>query len=178
MNQTYHPEQIPRSGERNAWLIASLALTAWLMLLWRANTISWPGLALVMFMFFAAISISLGNWMDRHTTLSLQDGQITYNNGIRHLALPWNQVQEVRIFSSRWGKRVQVLGMDKDKPTKGQATYNTGFVFHTLGEVEYQGKVQGRTGFTQGQFILKHILESSGLEEKQNDQPGHYYVRS
>jgi len=115
MNQKFRPERIPRAGERNAWLIAALAVTAW--------------------------------------------------------------VQEVRIVSSRWGERVQVLGFDERKPFKGQSASNVGFVFHTLSEIEYQGKIQGRTGFKQGQFILKQVLDSSGLEERSNDQQGRYYAR-
>jgi len=178
MNQEFHPEQIPRTGERNAWLITSLAIATWLMLWWRAYTFSWLGLVLVLFFLTAAISISLGNWMDRHTVLSLGDGQITYSNGIRDRALSWGQVQEVRVFPNRWGDRVQVLGFDESRPSKGQSKINTGFVFHTLGEVEYKNKVQGRTGFKQGLFILNQVLKSSGLVEITNDQPGRYYVRS
>jgi hypothetical protein len=177
MNQEYRPERIPRVGERNAWLITALAAAAWLVLLWRANTLSWLGLVLAVFLLLAAVSISLGNWMDRHTVLSLGGDQITFNNGIRHLALSWDQVQEVRIVSSRWGERVQVLGFDERKPSKGKSAFNVGFVFHTLGEVEYQGKIQGRTGFKQGQFILNQVLDSSGLEEKSHDQQGRYYAR-
>ena len=177
MSQEFHPEQIPRVGERNAWLITTLAAVAWLVLLWRADSLSWVGLLIVLFLLSAAMSISLGNWMDRHTIMTLGGDQITYNNGIRDLVLSWDQVQEVRIVSSRWGERVQILGFDEHKPSKGQSAFNVGFVFHTLGEVEYQGKIQGRTGFKQGQFILNQILESSGLEEKSNDQQGRYYAR-
>ncbi len=177
MSQEFHPEQIPRSGERNAWLITALAVAAWFVLLWRADTLSWVGLFIVLFLLFAALSISLGNWMDRHTVLTLGGNQITYNNGIRDLALSWDQVQEVRISPNRWGERVQVLGFDEAKPSKGQSACNVGFVFHTLGEVAYQGKMQGRTGFKQGQFILNQILELSSLEEKSNDQQGRYYAR-
>ena len=139
MSQEYHPEQIPRTGERNAWLLTALAAVSWIVLLWRANTLSWVGLLIVLFLLGAALSISLGNWMDRHTVLTLAGGQITYKNGIRDLALSWDQVHELRIFPSRWGERVQVLGFDEDKSSKGQSPFNVGFVFHTLGEVEFQG---------------------------------------
>jgi hypothetical protein len=178
MNQEFRPEQIPRSGERNAWLIASLAVASWGMLWWRADSFSWLGLALVLFFLAAAISISLGNWMDHQTVLSLDGGQITFRNGIRDLTLSWDQIKEVRVHPNRWGKRVQVLGFDESKPSKGQSGINVGFVFHTLGEVEYQNKVQGRMGFKEGQSILKQIVESSGLEEKANNPSGRYYVRS
>ncbi|MEN8171476.1 MAG: hypothetical protein ABFS03_01200 [Chloroflexota bacterium] len=178
MNQEFHPELIPRSGERNAWLIASLAAAAWGMIWWRADTFSWLGLVLVLFFLAAAISISLGNWMDRQTVLSLGGGKISFKNGIRDLALSWDQIKEVRVFPNRWGKRVQVLGFDESRPAKGQSGINSGFVFHTLGEVEYKNKVQGRMGFKEGQSILNQILESSELEDQSNDQSGRYYVRS
>ncbi len=177
MSQEFYPERIPRAGERNAWLITSLAVVAWIVLLWQEIALSWVGLTIVLFLLFASLSISIGNWMDRHTVLTLGDDQITYKNGMRELILTWDQVLEMRVSVSRWGERVQVLGFDDGKPSKQESVFNVGFVFHTLGEVSYQGKMQGRTGFLQGKYILNQILESSRLEERSNDHQGRYYAR-
>ena len=54
--------------------------------------------------------------------------------------------------------------------------------FHTLGEVEANGRVLGRTGFVEGERVLKQILERAELSETKqldfgNQQGGYYYSR-
>ena len=49
--------------------------------------------------------------------------------------------------------------------------------FTPWARLNFKVKMQGRTGFNEGQFILNQILESSGMEEKSNDLQGRYYAR-
>ncbi len=119
------------------------------------------GIALVL----AALSISLGNWVDRHTYIRLEDGGITFHNGLRHVHFTWEEIQRVEVSPSQWGKKVHLLGKEAH------------FQFRTLGEVEALGKNLGRMGFEKGEWILEHILENSNLEAKHQQEDGYYYVR-
>lgn len=147
----FRPELSPRRGEITAWglwLVVSLVL-AWMQRsrgeipLWA--WIFWGFLA------FAALSISLGNWMDRHTVLRLDEEGMHFSNGLRHAALRWEELRRVTVTPTPLGRRVQVFGD------------NTFFQFKTLGEFIFQGEVRGRSGFAAGEEILQEILRRGNL---------------
>jgi len=148
----YKPQLLPRRGEVTAWGLLALMLASWgLMKLLGVQTgLLTPLLALALLL--AAGSISLGNWIDRHTLLHLDDQGIEFQNGLRHVHLDWQQIERVRVHPTAWGKRVQVFGA------------KTYFAFQTPGEVKYQGKVTGKTGFLRGDEILREIVLNSELE--------------
>lgn len=150
--KVYHPELIPRRGEVVAWALFLMVTAPWLGL--RIYGMRLP-LILPIFaglLLLAAASISLGNWMDRHTLLSIGVDELVYKNGLRHVHLSWDQVKEVRVNPSTWSKKVRVIG------ERGR------FDFNTLGEVKYQGELKGRTGFVHGEEILRQIVLNSNLE--------------
>jgi hypothetical protein len=166
LNQSeFHPELISRRGELIAWVTALMALSAWGILL-LAGAVVHPALKfLAIFLLLSALSISLGNWMDRHTLLRIESDGVRFENGLRHAFLHWNEIQQVQVYPSNWGKKVRVLG--------SQAHFD----FRTLGEVTVQGDVKGRMGFADGEAILRKIVQEAGL--KQIDRPGNgeYYAR-
>ena len=153
--QEYRPELIPRRGEFLAWITTIMVLGAW-FILYRAGQ---PVLVVVpilgILLLFAALSISLGNWMDRHTLLRLEERGVSFHNGLRHVHLQWEQIQRVNVIPSNWGKKVQVIA---------DHAY---FEFRTLGQVEAQGMTLGKVGFEQGDRILERILEQSQLSVDQ-----------
>ncbi|PWH14558.1 MAG: hypothetical protein DDG60_07345 [Anaerolineae bacterium] len=149
-SQTYRPELLSRRGEWNAWLFALSATVGLFMIRAWAIVPSWVWF-FVGFLYFSALSISFGNWMDRQTRLMVFADGVAYENGLRRVRLRWEQIQQVRLLSARWGKTVQVLGDTAH------------FSFNTLGEVKFRGQVRGRTGFVHGQAILEHIIRSAGL---------------
>lgn len=158
--QEFHPEILPRRGEWTAWgLWVVVTLVFWAMR--RLDAIpSWAWI-LWGFLLFSAISISLGNWMDRHTVLRLDAGGIEFTNGLRHVSLAWDEIIRVSVFPSNLGRTVQVEG------TKAY------FRFKTLGEFTLGGQVRGRTGFAAGEKILQEIVRRSGLrriETKDNTE--------
>lgn len=149
-SETFTPELLSRQGERNAWIFA-LASTIGLVLIrtW-AIVPSWVWL-FVGFLYFSALAISLGNWMDRHTRLTLFPKGVAYENGLRRVRLGWNEIQQIRVLPDRWGRKVEVIG-------------NTAhFSFKTLGEVQFRGETRGRTGFAQGDAILDALIRSAEL---------------
>lgn len=153
MNEkTYHPEQMPRQSEWVAWGLAVFSLPG-LFFLGMAGFSSWIANFFVGFLFFAALSISLGNWVDRRTRLTLTSGEIAFTNGLRSVRLAWRDIHEVRIFPGRLGSRVQVIGLQAH------------FEIKMPGEMKYEGETRARIGFAEGAQILSNIIERAGLRE-------------
>lgn len=152
----YQPERFSRRGEFTAWTLTALAFGGWAVILWRGGQASLPYAFLSSFVLLAALAISLTNWMDRHTTLRLDADGVQFENGLRRVSLGWQEIQQVQVYPSRLGKQVRVYGRQ------------TFFNFRTLGEVSLRGEVRGRLGFVEGERILQHILECSGLQRVEN----------
>ena len=168
--QEFRPEVVSRRSEFIAWGSAIVVNGAWILLVVFNQAVSFWLLLLGIPLLLVALGMSLANWMDRRTLIELHEGGISFSNGLRKADLSWEEIKEVRVLPAQWGQKVQVLGED---------AY---FAFHTLGEVTSNGRLLGRTGFQDGDWILKQILDESGLiESKQVDlgdqQEGYYYSR-
>jgi hypothetical protein len=161
---TFTPELQPRRTELVAWGLAVASLFG-LFLLNLGGMIYFWAIIFVMFMFFAAMSISLGNWMDRQTRLVIDEYGVTYNNGLRHVNMEWHLITNVTTFPARWGEKVQVMGEKRH------------FDFNTLGEVTFQHQVQGHVGFQQGDKIKQEIIGKSGLTLVAKKGDSYYYSR-
>jgi hypothetical protein len=164
--QEFHPELIARRGELYSWLSAVAVLVV-LMILNQTQYII-PGWTWFFFGFlaFSAFAISLGNWVDRKTQIQLERDGIRFENGLRSVRLSWHEIQRLAVLPARWGKSVQVLGE------------KSGFGFKTLGEVQFQGKVLGQTGFSEGQEILDTILREANLVLIEESNNAYYYTRN
>ena len=161
----FRPELLSRRGESIAWGTSILVFMGWLILSLNGRQVPFAVPFLGIILVLAALAISLGNWMDRKTELRLDAGGVTYKNGLRCAALKWNEINEIRVFPSKWGKKVHVLG--------AAAHFN----FRTLGEVKVQDEVKGRMGFAEGDKILSVMLEQTNLKEISGPGPGCYYGR-
>jgi len=168
--QEYHPELVSRRSELIAWGSATLVNGTWILLILFGQPLSFWLPILGIPLILIAAGMSLGNWMDRHTVLKLDFESIFFSNGLRHVQLKWQEIQEVRVLPAQWGKKVQVFS--------GRSYFG----FHTLGEVRANGKVLGRTGFVDGDRILEQILDRAALSEVKQvevggQQEGYYYSR-
>ena len=166
----YRPTLISRRGELIAWISFFLVGTAWVILIFSGQgyCLVVPVLAIILLM--AALSISLGNWMDRQTVLNLSKECVSYRNGIRNVEIRWENIQEVQVLPAQWGKKVHVLS--------DQAHFH----FQMLGEVRVHGEIKGQVGFAEGDLILNEIIVRSKLHEIQSSEPdqaeaGVYYAR-
>lgn len=166
----YRPDRLSRRGEITAWILAAVVGAAWLALSLRGSQISTAIPLLEAFLLLAALSISLGNWMDRRTLLRVDDSGVAFTNGLRNVSLTWPEVYQVRVQPGGWGKRVQVLGQSG----QGKQTY---FGFRTSGVVRVQGEEKGRMGFEAGDEILRTIIERSGLQVAERTVRGELYSR-
>ena len=160
----FRPELLPRRGEWTAWALALAASAGMWFLNWSGYVPAWAWLFWA-FLLFSALSISLGNWLDRNTVIWLEADGIRFENGLRRMRLSWQEVQKVAILPARWGKSVQVIGEKSH------------FEFKTIGVVHFQGEVRGRTGFPAGQAILDVILDETGLVLIEESNNAHYYAR-
>jgi hypothetical protein len=160
----FRPELLPRRGEWTAWALALAASVGMWLLNWSGYVPVWAWIFWV-FLLFSGLSISLGNWLDRNTVIRLDADGIRFENGLRRVRLNWREVQKVAVLPARWGKAVQVIGEKSH------------FEFKTLGEVQFQGEVRGRTGFLEGQAILDVILRKTGLELVEESNNAYYYAR-
>ncbi len=165
LNKELRPELSARRSEITAWVLALVLLAAMGIMKWRFGGVPVSAWIFGGFMLFAAFSISLGNWVDRSTVMSLDLNGIAFENGLRQVALSWQEVKKVNVLPSRWGKTVQVIG--------DQAH----FEFRTLGKVEYKGEVQGKVGFAEGEAVLEKILEETGLVLEKEEKGRYYYAR-
>jgi len=161
----FHPELVPRRGEINAWAFATLTAIGVLILQTTQRVPSWAWIFLG-FLVFSAVSISLGNFIDRKSFIMMEKDGIHFENGLRSVKLNWREVQKVAVLPSRWGKNVQVVGEKAH------------FGFKTLGEVRFQGEVRGRTGFVEGEEILKTILHNANLQLVEQKDKAYYYARA
>jgi hypothetical protein len=161
----FRPELMPRRGELMAWL-AGIGMLVGLFL----ATSRWGAQSFVFWMFealllFSAVSISLGNWMDRRSVIRMEVDGIAFENGVRSVRLNWPEVQNVAVVPTRLGKRVQVQGAQSH------------FTFKTMSESTLAGQ-QIRTGFADGQEILDTVLKESGLQVKAEKDGMKYYART
>jgi hypothetical protein len=169
-SREFFPELSPRRGEWIAWGTTSLVWGTWIVLIFAGQPTSFWLPLLGVPLGLIAMGISLGNWLDRHTVIRLDEESIYYSNGLRRVALQWDEIQEVRVLPAQWGQKVQVFG---------ERTY---FAFHTLGEVTANGKTLGRTGFVEGDFIVQCVLDEAQLSSSNQidiggQQDGYYYSR-
>lgn len=163
--QVYFPEVLSRRGEFTAWILFCLVLVGGLVLRLRTGSISYAVIFLGVFLLLSGFSISLGNWMDRHTYIEIKPGGIEFANGLRFSDLEWLEIFHVEIHPSSWGDKVHVRGVKSH------------FAFRTLGEVRVNQEIKGRMGFKDGDKILEVIIERSNLTEVEHSKPGKYYER-
>jgi len=160
----YRPVFQSRRSEIVAWGLAIGAL-AGLLILNLGGMIFFWALVFVAFIFFAALSISLGNWMDRNTQIAIDEAGIVYKNGLRNIQLDWMAIISVETNPARWGEKVQVLSAKSH------------FDFNTLGEIVFQDKIQGQVGFQEGKEILEVIVRQSRLTAVARKGNSYYYSR-
>jgi hypothetical protein len=163
----YQPDVLSRRNEFVAW--GSFALAGLGVLFFQnyadAALPQWV-LTGVGVLFVLAAGLSLGNWMDRRTSLQISAEGLEFRNGLRHIVMVWREVEALQIKPSRVGNAVRVTGR------KGR------FSFTVSGGVKILGKTQAKFGFSNGDEIIKEIVRRSGLSLVSHTAASTYYARS
>ena len=160
----FRPELMPRKGEFNAWVLAlGIGVGIYFASSWT-DSLDFLWLFEGLMIFFA-LSISLGNWMDRRTVLRIEADGIAFGNGLRSVRLSWPEVQNVAVVETKSGKRVQVQSEQSH------------FTFKSLTVMSMFGQ-SVRSGFAAGQEILEMILQASNLKLTKESQGVYYYARA
>ena len=108
----YYPILLSRRGEYIAWGSLLLLITGWSILLISGREVPSGVLFLLFFLLLSGMGISLGNWMDRKTMISIGEVSVTFKNGLRNSNIIWNDIQRIEVTPSKWGKKVRVIGTD------------------------------------------------------------------
>jgi hypothetical protein len=161
----FHPELISRRGEAIAWGLALIAGAVWLIFLLLDTPVHPAMKFFTTFFLLSGMVISFGNWMDRRTLIQISPEDIWFENGLRKVQIKWEEIRQVEVIPSRWGKKVRVMGADSH------------FEFRTLAEIEASDTIQAKMGFAEGERILEHILEKSGLHPVERPGSGYTYAR-
>ena len=99
-----------RKAELAAWALALVTCGAWAYVSLTGQFVhrAMPFVSVLLLIF--AVGNSLANWMDRRTRIRLDDQGVEFENGLRHTVLKWDEIQQVQVFPSSWGKKVRVIG--------------------------------------------------------------------
>jgi len=161
----FRPEKVSRTGEIITWMLAVITVIT-LVFLWSQNAgVSFWQVSFAVLMIAAAGGSSLSSWMDRSTVLILKPEGVHFRNGLRDVSVDWDDVEELQVFPSRYGSRVNVFG--------SQSHFN----FRTMVEVTTRGGKSNSMGFSQGEFITQQIIQNSGLQETGQNDRARYYAR-
>jgi hypothetical protein len=162
----FRPVLMSRRGEWTAWGLSAAVLVVWVAQTIFKQPVLGSFIWLGFFFLLSALAISLGNWVDRRTAIRVHPDRIGFENGLRKVDLAWDQIVEVETLSSSWGERVRVYGLQGRR-----------FDFRMLKELRLGSDVKDRTGFVQGEQILKLILDRAGLGRRQRSDGTYYYAR-
>ena len=162
--QIYKPQTLARQGELNAWVLFFVATAGVFFLSMRAEVPQWAWF-MVGLLGFSALSISLGNWMDRNTQIQVREEGISYTNGLRSVSFAWAEIDQVRLTPANWGRSVQVVSR------------SAFFTYKTSGEMKFRDEVKSRTGFEEGDQILGEIIQRAGLANVEEKGATKFYSR-
>ena len=163
--KVFRPDVLSRRNEWIAWGVFFAAAVGTLIIRNFQALPTWVYIGLGV-LFVLAAGLSLGNWMDRRTTLQFTPEGLEFKNGLRHIRMGWKDIQSMQVLPSSMGKGVRVIG------TRGH------FSFTVSGGVRLGGKTQGRFGFPDGDTIIKEIARRSGLPLVSHNGGNSYYARS
>jgi hypothetical protein len=163
---TFRPVQNPRSTEFTLWALTILVWAAWIFLRSAGGFILvlTPVVALVLALL--AFGLSLSNFIERRSELTLSPEGIAFKNGLRNTLFGWREIEEVRILPAALGsKTVHVVGPESR------------FMFKTLAVASHKDKELGRSGFSEGERIVETIIGHAGLSRRDASDSAVYYAR-
>ena len=116
---------------------------------------------------FSALVLSVANWQNRKTGITLSLDGIRFIDGLQNIWMPWEEIDQIEVFSGRVNDKIRVKSADQY------------FAFDMYNEVVLNGKSRGEVGFEQGEKILETIFEYAQIDQsrKQRADGYDYYTR-
>ncbi len=148
---THRPQPPVRRGEWIAWLCTlGVAAVAGVFLLRDGRV---PGLTFGILLVFliAALIISMGNWLDASTSVSLSSAGIRHHSPLRVVDLAWPEVDELWAMPAGKGWRIVVRGKERH------------FTFRTASQMLIGTDRAIQVGYEQGEEMAAQILAAAGL---------------
>lgn len=147
----FRPLPLPRRGEWTAYGLAGALLITLGIRWWVVQEV--PALLAVAAFgsVLLAVLISYGNWMERHTKLSMDPSGVSFERPIRTVECSWDQINGLNCERERGGWRFDVLC----------ETGHFGFQDELVMRSNFGGEV--RTGFPDGQLIAASIRRAAEL---------------
>lgn len=160
--QTYKPRINSRRPELMAWIF-SLSIILFLIAQPQTGFFAIGGVILAVFFIFSALTISIGNWVNRKTELSFNKDEICFYNGIRKTCFQWEDITRMEIYPGRFNDKISLL--------KEAERLN----FDVIGSNETIPPSSPRYGFEEGEKILDIILDRTNLVNQRYEGQGYYY---
>ncbi len=155
----YRPVPQNPSGLRIAWLLFGALIILWVILTFLAvkTPLLVKGTAIVLLLI--SLGISFSHWLDRRTTILLEEGGIHYKSPLRTVSLQWQQVTELWCGPIQGGWRFLV------------SSPRAAFRFQSLVEIRSGGGKSIRSGYPEGVNIAKMIVTRAALSvQERRDQ--------
>lgn len=164
--QTYKPLLNSRRAELFNWLFFIVVLSV-LIFVPTTGFARIGGNFLAAFFLFSSLVLSMANWQNRKTAMTLSSSGVRFENGLQTIWMLWEEVNRIEVFTGRVNDKIRVKSADKD------------FAFDMYNEVVLNGKSRGAVGFEQGELILETILRQAHIDtaQKQHAEGYDYYTK-
>ena len=125
------------------------------------------GYLLGAFFLFSGGALSLANWQNRKTELTLTEEGIRFENGLQKVWMAWEDITRIEVYSGRVNDKIRVKRA------------NQYFAFDMYNEVVLNGQRRGEVGFEQGEHILNTIFQNANIDisQKHHAYGYDYYSR-
>lgn len=149
----YRPTPSSRQGELIAWLCALGAGAGTFVLRLQTGRAMAVGLGLTAFFLLAGVLISFGQWIDRATSIRLEQDQVVYRSPLRRTRLPWPEIRQLWAAETGGGWRVGVGGQGK------------GFAFRTPSTLSFASMGSMPVGIAKGEELAAAIRGRAELAD-------------
>lgn len=162
----FKPNPGSRRPEWLSWSLAALlaGLAVWL------GTSGGPAVfgawALCAYFGLSALVMSLGNWVERNTRLTLREAGLTFRRPFQTVEMAWDEIRRIEVRKGPVGGRIFVTG-GTDR-----------FSLRLAHQVEIRGRIRDRYGFAESELIVQTMIEKANLKrEPMPFDGGTYYGR-
>lgn len=160
------PEAGSRRPEALSWAFAVVLFGILFFMRPELQALRFGAWALGLFFGFSGAVMTLGNWLERNTSMRLNLQEIALVRPLQTLGMKWDEVDRVDVMTKSNARRVFVQGR------------GVKFSFRPATRVEIRGKIRDEYGFLESEKIIETILTMAKISEIRHDLVnGYYYAK-